>query len=132
MALQSLLNTTQPVAPCVRGGVSMRVRREGASGFAQDAKYDVAARGGASAFAETKLVPAAKKGNETAFRELVENHKGRIYPQAFRIVGIRRTLRTSVSRRQLPTWESIARRRSRKPRTGTFAGTRGLFRWIGA
>jgi len=87
MALQSLLNTTQPAAPRVRDGVSMRVRRDGASGFAQDAKYDAAARSGASAFAETKLVAAAKKGDEIAFRELVENHKGRIYLHAFRIVG---------------------------------------------
>jgi RNA polymerase sigma-70 factor, ECF subfamily len=87
MALQRLSNTTQPATPCVLGGASMRVRCEEASGLAQDANYDAAARGGASAFAETKLVAAAKKGDETAFRELVENHKGRIYLHAFRIMG---------------------------------------------
>jgi RNA polymerase sigma-70 factor, ECF subfamily len=87
MALQSTLNTTQPAAPSVGGGVAMRARREGLSCFAQDTKYDAAARGSASAFAEAKLVAAAKKGDETAFRELVENHEGRIYLHAFRIMG---------------------------------------------
>lgn len=87
MALQSMLDTTQAAAPCGDGGVSLEVRRERSSRFAQDAKCGAAAGGSASALAETKLVAAAKKGDETAFRELVEKHKGRIYLHAFRIMG---------------------------------------------
>ncbi|HYM00679.1 MAG TPA: sigma-70 family RNA polymerase sigma factor, partial [Blastocatellia bacterium] len=87
MALQSMLDTTQAAAPCGDGGVSLEVRRERSSRFAQDAKCGAAAGGSASALAETKLVAAAKKGDETAFRELVEKHKRSIYLRAFRIMG---------------------------------------------
>lgn len=87
MRLQGTVNATYSTAPCVGGGVPMRVRCESPGGFAHNAKCAAAARGGMSALAETKLVAAAKRGDQMAFRELVERHKKRVYLHAFGIMG---------------------------------------------